>query len=87
MAPSVRAISIPVPRPNASLRLLCFPFAGAGANVFRGWERSLGDSIEVVVVQLPGREWRRNERPITRMNDLVDLLAPEIRNRISGAGH
>jgi surfactin synthase thioesterase subunit len=79
MRPATAAsIWMPRPRAAARLRLLCFPYAGAGANVFRGWDRDLGDDIELAAVQLPGREWRRSEPPFTRLDDLVDHLLPEV---------
>jgi surfactin synthase thioesterase subunit len=75
---AARSIWMPRPRAAARLRLLCFPYAGAGANVYRGWDRDLGDDIELAAVQLPGREWRRNEPPFTRLDELVDHLLPEV---------
>ena len=66
----------PQPNPAARLRLLCFPYAGSGASVFRSWD--LGADIEVSAIQLPGREWRRDELPITRMDALVDDLLPVV---------
>ena len=73
-----RSIWIPQARPEARIRLLCVPYAGAGANVYRGWERDLGDDIELAAIQLPGREWRRSEPPFTRLDALVDHLLPEV---------
>lgn len=65
-------------RPQARLRLLCFAYAGGGANVFRGWEQSLGEDVEVTAVQLPGREWRRGEPLLTSMDALLDHLLPPV---------
>jgi medium-chain acyl-[acyl-carrier-protein] hydrolase len=45
------------------VRLLCLHHAGAGASSFRDWSRALPDWIEVVAVQLPGREGRLREPP------------------------
>ena len=75
---ATRSIWMPRSRPAARIRLLCFPYAGAGANVYRGWDRELGDDVELAAVQLPGREWRRNEQPFTRLDDLIDHLLPEV---------
>ena len=49
------------PRPMASLRLLCFPFAGAGTAVFRNWADLLPRHVEPWAVQLPAREDRLRE--------------------------
>lgn len=59
------------PRPLARLRLFCFPYAGGGASIYRTWGSDLPMEIEVVPVQLPGRERRMRERAFTQMNPLV----------------
>jgi surfactin synthase thioesterase subunit len=58
-----------VPRPDALLRLYCFPWSGAGPAVYKRWALALPEEIELVAVQFPGRAERRDERPAT------DLLA------------
>ena len=61
------------PRPGFTRRLICFPYAGAGASVYRDW---VSDSdLEVLPVRLPGRETRLNEPPRLRMDALADELA------------
>lgn len=49
------------PRPQASMRLFCFPFGGGGASVFHQWPEAMGDDIEIRALQLPGRETRYSE--------------------------
>jgi len=66
------------PRPDARARLFCFPYAGGGASVFREWSRLLPPHIEVVGVQLPGRESRIRERPLTRTDQVVETLMPAL---------
>ena len=63
------------PRPQAKLKLFCFPYAGGGALIFRAWPESLPASVEVCPVQLPGRERRLRERAFTRMTPLVQEIA------------
>lgn len=46
------------PRPQADVRLFCFPFAGGGATIYRRWPQLLPDWIDVQAIQLPGREHR-----------------------------
>ena len=58
-------------RPQARLRLFCFPYAGAGASVYRLWHTDLPRTVEVHALQLPGRETRLHEAPLTRMSDVV----------------
>lgn len=60
---------------DARVRLFCFPHAGGSASVFREWQNLLPPSIEVCAVQLPGRERRLLEKPITRMDELASVLA------------
>jgi medium-chain acyl-[acyl-carrier-protein] hydrolase len=64
----------PRPNPQSSLRLFCFPFAGGGASTFRAWPDGLPLAVEVVAVELPGRETRIRERPFRSLEPLVDEL-------------
>ncbi len=66
------------PRPRARLRLLCFPYAGGGALAYRDWVELLPDEIDVLPVQLPGRERRLRETPFTRVEPLVEAAAPHL---------
>jgi medium-chain acyl-[acyl-carrier-protein] hydrolase len=65
-------------QPDAPVRLLTLPHAGAGASVFRNWARGLPEQIGVVPVQPPGRERRYGDPPFTRVGPLVKELAAEI---------
>lgn len=86
-----RWIQVTVPRPEAGIRLLCFPFAGAGTLAFRAWPYNLPDSIEVCAVQLPGREKRLDEKPYTDVAtlvaDLVAVLPPFLERPYALFGH
>lgn len=62
-------------RPDARVRLYCFPFAGGGASAYRGWAAALPEAIEVWPVQPPGREGRIQEPAFTRVEPLVAALA------------
>lgn len=73
-SPSIRLLG-QVPQPLC--RMLCFPYAGGGANVFRGWEQLLG-KVALSAIQLPGREWRRREPPFTTFTALIDSLSTEV---------
>jgi medium-chain acyl-[acyl-carrier-protein] hydrolase len=55
----------------ASVRLVCFPYAGAGASAFRLWPAGLPETIEVLAAQLPGREGRLRELPARDWKSLV----------------
>ncbi|MGB5041903.1 MAG: thioesterase domain-containing protein, partial [Nitrospira sp.] len=41
-------------RRGDGLRLICFPYAGGGPSLFRGWPLELSQQVEVCAVQLPG---------------------------------
>jgi surfactin synthase thioesterase subunit len=62
------------PRESAEIRLFCFPFGGGGALTYKEWQQGLPSSIEVCAVQLPGREYRFREAPVTDIKTLVSLL-------------
>ena len=66
------------PDTRSRLRLFCFPYAGAGAVIYRAWSEALPADVEVCPVQLPGRGTRLMERPFTRMSELVEALAPAL---------
>lgn len=63
------------PCPEARLRLFCFPYAGAGALIFRTWPDGFPADVEVCSIQLPGRGTRLMERPFTQLSSLVEALA------------
>ncbi len=64
----------PSTKPQARLRLFCFPYAGGGASVFRSWSRDLPPEIDVRPVQLPGRERRLMEDPYDDLTPLVTAV-------------
>lgn len=56
------------------LRLFCFPFAGAGTSAYMGWRKHLAPEVELISVQLPGRENRYSEPAISDMPELLQAL-------------
>jgi medium-chain acyl-[acyl-carrier-protein] hydrolase len=59
-------------------RLFCFPYAGAGAAIFRLWPDHLANDIEMCLPCLPGRDARVDESPALDMIPLVANLAHEM---------
>lgn len=55
-------------------RLLCCPYAGGSANVYRNWARYLPDDVELVAVQYPGREERLRDALPPSLVDLASRL-------------
>lgn len=74
-SPSVECFS---PRPNANTRIFCFPYAGGGAGVFRGWSDWVPEHIEVCGIQLPGRWGRFNQPALRSMDHIVQTLGKEL---------
>lgn len=62
------------PNPQARFRLFCFPYAGGGASIFRSWLNGLPTEVEVLPVQLPGRENRLKEPLFDRFTSLIEAL-------------
>jgi medium-chain acyl-[acyl-carrier-protein] hydrolase len=67
---------IPFRKPDSQtrLRLICLPYAGAGALIFRKWSDALPRDIEVCPIQLPGRGTRLTEPPFTKLSCLIEAL-------------
>ncbi|ACZ85406.1 thioesterase II family protein [Streptosporangium roseum] len=72
---TARWFRCPRPLPHAALRLFCLPYAGAGAGVFHPWPAALAPGVEVVGVQLPGRENRIVEPAEIDLTELAAAVA------------
>lgn len=51
--------------------LWCFPYAGGGINIFRGWDIVLAPWVEVRPVILPGRDMRFGEACLESIDELA----------------
>jgi medium-chain acyl-[acyl-carrier-protein] hydrolase len=78
-----RWIFRPRPNPQAVLRLLCFPYAGGGAAVFRTWPDALPRDVEVLAIELPGRGIRSGEPAFDRLAPLVTALADAVAGELA----
>jgi len=78
------------PRPEAGLRLFCFPHAGGAASSYFHWPVAL-DGVDVLAVQPPGREGRLAEPPVadmpTMLERLVAAVEPHLDRRFVFFGH
>jgi surfactin synthase thioesterase subunit len=79
------------PKPSADdrLRLFCFHHAGGGASAFAGLRRAIaggtgGAGIEVVGVQLPGREGRMRDVLPGTMAEVVAELDDHLDSQLAG---
>lgn len=81
------------PRPNesATARLFCFPYAGLGASVFRPWTPAFPASVELILMQPPGREARWGEKAFLEVPALADAataaIAPHLGAPFAFFGH
>ena len=66
--------------------VLCFPFAGAGASMFRRWQEYPSQTLRICPVQLPGREDRFDEPPYTNVAEAIEGLFPEVQETIGERG-
>lgn len=60
--------------PKAAIRLFCFHHSGGGASAYYPWVESLSPYIEMISIQLPGREDRFTEPLINSLRDILDAL-------------
>jgi surfactin synthase thioesterase subunit len=86
-----RWLTRPDPTTEASpVRLLCLPYAGGGASLYRQWSAAL-PGTDVVAVQLPGREERITEPAIASIGPLVsavaDVVSPMLDRPFAVFGH
>lgn len=72
----------PRPNPSARARLFCFAYAGGGASIFSTWPQALPPSVEVVAVQLPGRENRFLEPALSDLPAVVRHVADAVGSQL-----
>ena len=70
------------PNPQASLRLFCFPYAGAGSSMFHPWAQWLSPNIELNLIQFPGRDKRIREPLHTDLSALIEEMGEAILPRL-----
>ncbi|ULR48839.1 thioesterase II family protein [Streptomyces deccanensis] len=67
-------------------KLICLPYAGAGASFYRPWKALAGDALEIVPLQLPGRERLIDEDPYRDAHRAVDGLLAQLREELGEIG-
>ena len=67
-----------LPAPHAPVQLLCFPHAGGAASWYAPLARAMEPACEVIAVQYPGRQERRNEPLVGTVADLADGVVPSV---------
>ncbi|WEH12491.1 alpha/beta fold hydrolase [Streptomyces sp. VNUA24] len=69
-----------------TIKLICLPYAGAGASFYRPWTALAGDALEIVPLQLPGRERLIDEEPYRDVHRAVDGLLGRLREGFGDDG-
>jgi medium-chain acyl-[acyl-carrier-protein] hydrolase len=72
-----------IPRQD-DLRLVCLPYAGGSAAIYRTWPALVPQGVSVRAVELPGRGGRFQEAPFLRLPPLVEALAEAVQAEASG---
>ncbi|GAA2998497.1 alpha/beta fold hydrolase [Streptomyces lactacystinicus] len=67
------------PAPEARHRLICLPYAGGSASYFFPVSRALSPQVDVLAVQYPGRQDRRQEPCVESVQELADLLVDVVK--------
>jgi medium-chain acyl-[acyl-carrier-protein] hydrolase len=71
-------VACPTPNPDATVRMICLPHAGASPSTFRGWLDHLPKTYELLAVRLAGRGSRVDEGLATTVKDIVEPLGRAI---------
>mmetsp|Transcript_46070 Transcript_46070/g.87902 ORF Transcript_46070/g.87902 Transcript_46070/m.87902 type:complete len:281 (-) Transcript_46070:529-1371(-) len=83
--PALQERNPPTPDESVKMRLFCVPQAGCGAWVYHGWTHKLPPDIEVMPLELPGRNSRMMEPKQHSMkdlvNDVVEAILPLLREK------
>ncbi|MCX3292353.1 MULTISPECIES: thioesterase II family protein [Streptomyces] len=66
------------PAPAAATRLVCFPHAGGSAPYFLPVSKALSPGVDVLAIQYPGRQDRRQEKCVDNIADLADAVTAEL---------
>jgi medium-chain acyl-[acyl-carrier-protein] hydrolase len=64
---------------NSHIRLFCFHYGGGSASAYQGWAKDLIDHVDLIAIQLPGRESRFSEPLLHNLPDVVDALSLNFR--------
>ena len=67
-------------------KLFCFPYAGAGASIYRSWGKLLPKNIQGFAIQSPGRETRFSEDLLTTLDEYADQAFNAIAPYCSASG-
>lgn len=66
-----------------NIKLICLPYAGASANVFRRWNQQLSEKITLVPIELSGRGGRYGEPLYQNIEMAVEDIYKRIRQEVN----
>ena len=70
---------VPITPPRLSgVRLVCFPYAGAGASIYRPWSKFCSPELECFAIQPPGRETRFADALLSNVTSYAKSAAQAI---------
>jgi len=70
--------------PDASYQVFVFPHAGGTTPMYQAWATTLPSSMDVRVLQLPGRQERLAEEPFSDVTPLLDALLEAFEAELDG---
>jgi medium-chain acyl-[acyl-carrier-protein] hydrolase len=71
----------PIIRSDESpIAMICFPYAGSGASIYRGWSKLFSTEVDLYAVQAPGRETRFTEPFVSTIQELATAAALAIQS-------
>ena len=68
-------------------KILCIPYAGGSAAIYKGWQKYLGETMELVPVELSGRGERINDPLYNSIDEALDDIFPKILPVIHSANY
>ncbi len=74
----------PKPQPDAPIKLICLPHAGASPRSFYSWANDLPPEMELLLVCLAGRGSRDDEPLATSVTSIIEPLARAITPLMTG---
>jgi medium-chain acyl-[acyl-carrier-protein] hydrolase len=63
---------------KAEKTLVCFSHSGGSANAYQKWNEVMPQRIEILALQLPGRENRLSEPPVSSLSLLMRQMGQEV---------
>ena len=69
---------------RSRLTLICIPYGGGSAIVYRHLARALPDEYDVYAVALPGHEPNRGDEPLRSIEEIAAACVDEVQTHVDG---